>query len=246
MERLSVALALNPKANIMAFHLIVQHGQMPDVGLTYTHGVPDTASMGLSMYLGKALQLLRLTFHETNYAQLAVITTLQNVDVAYASQSDQQSQPLPREVVALIPSMYARNFLYSIDTIGCLLRVLVDDPRISTYKEDLEKINEQLEKDFENYREMRNTAHHIEDRFRALQGQWKKTSIQVQPSQIGAMHSTGITLGHFNGTTYSTLLNDGSHGHIDLTVDSVTKLQAIVQRIFDVFPWYGVGFTYPQ
>jgi hypothetical protein len=53
-------------------------------------------------------------------------------------------------------------------------------------------------------------------------------------------------LNYLNGTIYGNTMSDGHYGEVDVSPDSMTKVQSVFQEVIDSFRWKGPKFHYPS
>lgn len=133
----------------------------------------------------------------------------------------------------------ARAFLYAADGLYKLIGVMSKEPGAPV---ELAVIHADFNKQFPALVEVRNSAHHPEDRIRGLGRNGKP--IAPAPIQTDAIHaSVGgvLVVDQLDGSRYGTTMADGHYGQIDVSPDSMAKLQVIVQGVIDAFQWKPGG-----
>ncbi len=53
-------------------------------------------------------------------------------------------------------------------------------------------------------------------------------------------------LNYLKGTIYGNTMPDGHYGEVDVSPDSMTKVQSVFQEVIDSFKWKGPKFHYPS
>ncbi|QLY37318.1 hypothetical protein HV164_12625 [Citrobacter freundii] len=145
----------------------------------------------------------------------------------------------PNELKFRKKFIYAKSFLYSLDCIRELLKVLSNEDNVPFEIQALLKL---MDTSFPQLRAVRNSAHHIEDRalgFKRVRG--KKVKIELQPVNTGAIRADGgiILLHQLNGTKLGFTMENGQYGEIDVSSTSMETIRVIIQGVFDSFKWKG-------
>jgi len=131
----------------------------------------------------------------------------------------------------------AKGFAHQrgIDNFARVLRVLAENE--NTPKKCSDLLSE-LHDQFPDLRELRNSAHHKEDRIRGLKHGKK---IELDPIDSDTMKIPGgaIIIDGIINHKYTGTLGNGSIGTIEISHDTMVKLQKLCQRVFDSFEWTG-------
>ncbi|MEJ8326050.1 hypothetical protein WKI40_23250 [Kosakonia sacchari] len=128
--------------------------------------------------------------------------------------------------------IFAKSFLYSLDTIREILRVISENENASSERVEIFK---SMDASLPELREVRNSAHHLEDRIRGIGKHKKKISLQ----------SSGLVLNNLVGTKYGCTMADGDYGEVDVSSETLEIVQKIVQRALDSFEWIGEPNHFP-
>jgi hypothetical protein len=118
--------------------------------------------------------------------------------------------------------IYAKSFVYSLDSIFKILNVLSNQPNFPNPAKDLKS---QYEVYFGKLKHIRDSAAHIEDRGRALDKNLKKIS------------STIIILGAFNERRFEFTCSDGKCYGIEVSESTLLSAHKIIQSIIDSYNW---------
>lgn len=142
----------------------------------------------------------------------------------------------PQSMESALPFIYAKSFIYSLDTIEKLINVMVNQPSVP---DAISTINTMMGESFPDLIHVRNSAHHTEDRVLGLRGQRKKTEIELQPIDDVGLKSDGgmLVLSHLAGSTYCCTLADGRIGKVEVTRESLDIVRGIIQSVIDSFQW---------
>ncbi|MFN7098300.1 MAG: hypothetical protein ACK4PR_12215, partial [Gammaproteobacteria bacterium] len=156
-----------------------------------------------------------------------------------------KSGRLPSSFNNSIMRMYARSFLYALDVFSQMLSVLAQE--LLSLNIDINQFNNEMTLAFPDLRGVRNTSHHPEDRLRGLgAGRLPKPMI-LQPVQneFFSLEKTVIMDSLINKKFGSTMAC-GNYGEVDVSIDSMTKLQTIFQNVLNALPWTGPHHHYPS
>ena len=150
-----------------------------------------------------------------------------------------QKGRLPREFEHNEGFIYARAFLYALDAFDKFLSVLSKEDGVP---EAITGLHGQLGEQFADLRGVRNTAQHLEDRARGLGAGRNPRPLDLQPIEnqmINAPNGGVLMLNCLNGTKYGSTMADGHYGEVDVSPDSMGKLQGIFQEVLNAFHWRG-------
>ncbi len=143
---------------------------------------------------------------------------------------------LPLRLRIAKPFVAAKGFLFAADNIEKQIATLASATGAPA---SVAGIHAQVGLAFPSLRELRNSAHHLEDRARGLDRKGRK--LDLKPVNAGGIAAPGgaLVIGNLNGSTFGCTLKDGSFGQIDVTEGSLAKLGDIVQNVLDALPWKG-------
>jgi len=156
---------------------------------------------------------------------------------------------VPRQFSHNMPFIYAKVFLFALDTFDRFLGVLSKEDGVP---ESLAAIHGKIKCDFPSLRGVRNTAHHLEDRSRGLEKvdrNGKKHKLKNQPienSLINAPEGGVLILNSLIGNNYGSTMADGHYGEVDVSIDSLSKLRNILEETMNAFEWTGSASVYPS
>lgn len=145
---------------------------------------------------------------------------------------------IPREFEHNLPFVYARAFLYALDAFDKFLGVLAKEPNVPPR---VAQLHEQIAKNFPNLRGVRNTSQHLEDRSRGLGAGKNPQPLELKPIANNIINAPGgaLVLNCLNGSKYGSTMADGHYGEIDVSPESMQKLQYILQELLSLFSWRG-------
>jgi len=153
-------------------------------------------------------------------------------------QTDEQAHPFHVHEEFL----YAKAFLFALDTfqdmLGALIAVLDGPEVLETIRTDFG------DNKFPGLREVRNSAHHEADRARRIRrGRGnKEEEIEAQPMPADSDFLPGVKVfevSNLRRASFSTTLRDGSNAQVDVTQESMLKLQATYQEVLNSLEWGG-------
>lgn len=127
---------------------------------------------------------------------------------------------------ARMRSLYARSFVYSLDTIGQLIRVLQGSDQLPP------SAREQCQRwlaEFGALRELRNSLQHIEDRLRGL---GRRGTPLPKPLVI---------LGAFRNNLFGGTTAEGTYVEVDVSASVLCQARAIIEDLLWSFQWLGPG-----
>lgn len=142
----------------------------------------------------------------------------------------------PREFEHNTSFLYARAFLYALDGFDKFLGVL---SKTENAPEAIADIHGKMATAFPALREVRNSAHHIEDRTRFL-GKYGKP-LHLKPIDTEAIKAPegALVLNNLNGSKYGSTMADGHFGEVDVSPESLTSLQGLLSEVLSAFKWKG-------
>lgn len=148
------------------------------------------------------------------------------------------SGELPRSHKHCLIFIYAKSFLYAIDTIDKFLKVISSEPYVP---EAIKILHNQIGKDFPDLRMVRNSTQHLEDRARGLGAGREPKPLNLQPISNTFINAPqgALVLNNLNGTKFGTTMADGHYGEVDISPESLSKMQSIIQGVLDSFKWIG-------
>ncbi|MCL1095663.1 hypothetical protein [Shewanella kaireitica] len=152
---------------------------------------------------------------------------------------------LPREFEHNTSFIYARSFLYALDSFDKFTKVLKNNP-ISP--ESISDFYDEISVTFPDLRGVRNTSQHMEDRSRGLGAGRNPKPLDLKPINNNMVNSDNgaLMLNCLNGTKYGNTMADGHYGEVDVSPRSMEMLQSILQRILDALSWTGAKSHYPN
>lgn len=143
---------------------------------------------------------------------------------------------VPSQFLHTLPFIYARTFLYAVDSFGKLLSVLSLEAGVPS---QVKKFHADFEAAFPHVRGVRNSAQHAEDRVRSIGVGGKP--IEYKPldepfiSASGGVHISDCLC----NSTYGSTMADGHYGKVDVSPESMQKLQRIFQEALNCLSWTG-------
>lgn len=145
---------------------------------------------------------------------------------------------VPREFEHNIPFLYARAFLYALDSFDKILGVLARHPGVPPCVADL---HAQIEVHFPHLRGVRNTSQHIEDRGRGLGAGRNPQPLHLKPIDNNMIKAPGgaLVLNSLNGNRYGSTMADGHFGEVEVSPQSVEHLHRILVGVLESFQWHG-------
>lgn len=150
---------------------------------------------------------------------------------------------LPETFKSYERNIYAKAFLFALDTIFETLKKLAGEPGVPDSVREI--CNDALGL-FPDLREIRNSAHHLEDRVRFVGDHGKP--IRIKPFETTTVKSTGKTMviGMIEGCNYGFTKGDGKFGSIPVSPETLSKIQKVVQDVYEAFKWKGTKEHMPR
>ncbi|NMF88266.1 hypothetical protein [Aromatoleum petrolei] len=146
---------------------------------------------------------------------------------------------MPREFAHNQAFIYARAFLYALDSFDKFLGVLSREPGVP---QELVVTHSIISEFFPDLRGVRNTAQHLEDRARGLGAGRDPKPLDLKPIVSDAIHAPGggvLVLNSLNGSKYGSTMADGHYGEVDVSPESMQKLHYILHEALALFRWKG-------
>lgn len=146
---------------------------------------------------------------------------------------------MPREYEQSLPFIYARVFLSALDTFDKFLGVLSRETGVPA---EITELHAQVAVSFPNLRAVRNTVQHLEDRARGLGAGRDPKPMKLKPIEtkmISAPTGGVLVLNNLNGSRYGSTMADGHYGEVDVSPESMQRLQEILHSVFHCFRWRG-------
>ncbi|MDV2277155.1 hypothetical protein VC885_24530 [Citrobacter freundii] len=139
--------------------------------------------------------------------------------------------------------IYAKAFLFSLDTIVETLKKLASEPGVPV---SLSKIRDDALGLFPDLRQVRNSAHHLEDRVRFIGDKLKP--IKIKPFETQTVKSTeqAMVIGMIEGNNYGFTKGDGKFASIPISSETLTMIQKVVQDVYEAFEWKGIKEHMPR
>ncbi len=138
---------------------------------------------------------------------------------------------VPSSFRAQFPFMHAESFVFALDGIEKLMSVIAGwegapSEAIETFRV--------WSTEFPQLRDIRNSAHHTEDRIRGIGKPGKVMNVPV------------IDMGNLGGSEFSITVADGSVQTIDVSLSTLVRAQVLVQQMHDAFVWTAPGWIDPR
>ncbi|UQQ24098.1 hypothetical protein [Citrobacter freundii] len=140
---------------------------------------------------------------------------------------------LPRYLKHEVQFIYAKSFLYSLDTIAKLINVLSIQPGVP---DEISKIKDFMGENFPDLTNVRDSSHHTEDR---VIGKQRKKTIELQPIDTDGIKADGgvLVLSNLSGSSFSCTMFNGHLGRVDVTRQSLDIVRGVIQSVIDSFQW---------
>lgn len=143
---------------------------------------------------------------------------------------------MPRDLFSPIILIYAKSFIYALDTIEKFLRGL---KQIEGTPEQCNEIHTQMIQSFPTLTKIRNTTQHIDERSQGIGTNGKKMKLHPIESDFIKSDGETLVLSSLFGNKFGCTLGNGHYGEIEVSPESLVKLRDIIQLTFDSFTWIG-------
>lgn len=138
-----------------------------------------------------------------------------------------------RKQVMRLPFLYAKTFLFELDTLMQALEALA---QVQGGPAAIAQIRDELRAALPKLREVRNSAHHAEDRVRRRGPNGKQ--IDPKPVDIPGMRvAKGMCLGNLIYDEYCYTTASGEHACVKVTAASLSAAKRAVEQARDAFVW---------
>lgn len=136
-----------------------------------------------------------------------------------------------------LPFLYAKSFLYALDSMGSAMLSLADE--LAT-PGTLVSINADWTGQFPTLRHVRNTSHHQDDRVRGRAQGGKPLPLHpVDNGMISAPGGGALILNSLNGNRYGCTMADGHYGEVDVNAVSLFAARDLAQAALNALSWRG-------
>lgn len=168
--------------------------------------------------------------------------------------SDEASQEVRREAWRegewpdsyqhAVPFLYAKSFLYAVDSVAQALALLTREPWAN---DTIQTVAAEWETAFPTIRKVRNTSQHQEERIlrRGPGGKAIRTQAIDNP-MIKAPEGAVTILNNLNGNLFGCTMVDGHFGEVEVSRETLLATGNLVQRTIDAFAWKGPGRYVPS
>lgn len=132
--------------------------------------------------------------------------------------------------------IYAKSFLFSVDNFEKEVEKLYKDELL---RNKIKPLKDELTTIFPHLREVRNSAHHYEDRVRGEKFGKKINLKPIDNNSIYAPNGGVLILNQLSGNNYGCTLGDGTFGEVEVSFNTMNKLQIALQDFLDSIEWEG-------
>jgi len=130
--------------------------------------------------------------------------------------------------------IYAREFVFALDTIGKSLNVIANETRLVEVRSAVDDFSKAIP----TLTAVRDTAHHLEDRARGRDKH--KKPLDLRPFTIlGVDFPRGLYVGNLFGSSYGGTAGSGEHATVEVTTETLEVARRALQRVLDALPWEG-------
>lgn len=143
---------------------------------------------------------------------------------------------IPRQITGPYEFILARSFLFALDKFEKYLAVL---KQADGAPQQLAAEHQRLLAAFPDLRGVRNSAHHAEDRAR---GQVRGRPIALKPIVSPSMYAPNgglMVMSSLENSRYGETMEDGHYGQVEVSIESLEKLGAVLGAVLASFNWSG-------
>jgi hypothetical protein len=147
-----------------------------------------------------------------------------------------ESGKAPEDYLQRLPFIHAHTVLYALDGVSKALGVLA---KMSDLPEGVAAASEAFAEALPAVVQIRNSAHHVEDRARAKGP--NERAINLQPIDNNMIKSAGgaLVLSSLNNNRLGYTLADGYYDEVEISESSVDAARQAVQTVLDALDWRG-------
>lgn len=143
---------------------------------------------------------------------------------------------VPRELHHNVVFIYTRAFLYAMDAFDKFLTVL---SKTAGVPPEIAHLSNKMNKHFPDLRGVRNSAQHQEDRARGLGVRGAKIDLKPINNTLVKAPGGALMLNCLNGSKYGSTMADGHYGEVDVSSESMERLQSVLIEVLNCFKWSG-------
>lgn len=154
-----------------------------------------------------------------------------------------QNGKLPQSYRHQLPILNAKMFVYSLDALEKILRVLEDE---DAAPEPVGDAHDRFVESFGSLRDVRNSSLHIEDRARGLDHRSEPLDLEPVDTDAIKAESGALILNSLEGASFGATSADGEYERVDVTVDSLQEARDCLQDAIDAFDWRGPKSISPR
>jgi hypothetical protein len=139
--------------------------------------------------------------------------------------------------------LHAKSFVYALDSIREGFKILAKMPIPASSA--AQQAVDQFDVAFPDLRDVRDSAHHAEDRIRA---RYRKTRINLKPIDNGSISAPAggaLVTDSMMGNRYGGTLSNGSYGEVEVSVASAMVALSAVQDVINASTWRGDRVYWP-
>jgi hypothetical protein len=152
---------------------------------------------------------------------------------------------LPGEYQTILPFMYARLFLLSVESIWKLISALEHQSEIVAEGHSLGNVvairhaKASFHKAFPDLKGVRDTTAHLEDRGRGLDRNRKSLDLKPVSNRLFNAPAGVLAIESLNGNRIGSTMSDGNYGEVEVSIETLRVVQESLQAIIDAFNWEG-------
>ena len=154
-----------------------------------------------------------------------------------------RSGEIPRAYSSRLPFIYARSFLFSVWTIGRLFNQI---SKCEGLPADAIAATKKFASAFPTLKALRDSSAHVDER---VDGHARGVPIDLKPIEnrfINAPSGGVLVVENLFGSRFTCTTADGNLAEIEVSADTLKRVQECFQKLLNCLPWTGPGRTCPE
>lgn len=186
---------------------------------------------------------LKKEFNDDNF-QYSYEEMIFKVDTIFNRQKWEKGV-LPNDLSKKNIFIFAKSFLFALDNFQKIFKVLIDKKNALEIPLNLEDLYNKFCVYFKDLRDVRNSAHHNEDR---IQGLSFGKPIPLKPilNDFIKADSGALIINSLNNRKYGNTLGNGFYGEVEVSTESLEFIRKMIQNILESFEWKGSKMYLPR
>ncbi|MCW6031621.1 hypothetical protein [Pantoea sp. JK] len=154
-----------------------------------------------------------------------------------------QTGILPSNFLTAKTRIFARSFIYALDGVENALNKLSKPPLEA---DGVTQIYDKFKEKFKTNKDIRDSAHHQEDRARFIGKYNRKFKAQSLPNGLSKGDGQIFTAGLLIGTNFTYTTHTGENLGTEISEATMDELQSLVQMLLEAYDWIGPPVYHPE